>query len=188
MEGTMSEIRAFAGTFAPAGWMFCAGQSLAIAQYDALFALLGTTYGGDGQVTFNLPNLSSRVPVGTGSGAPFPEVDLGEAGGNEYVTLTTPQLPAHIHSSSVTAAGSFAPKAFNDAGSTDSPVGNYLAQVPSANRFASTHDGSVAPTTFSGTGSATLSPTGGSQPHDNIMPVTACYWIICVEGIFPSRN
>ncbi|MES2727961.1 MAG: tail fiber protein [Bacteroidota bacterium] len=188
MEGTMSEIRAFGGTFAPAGWMFCAGQSMPIAQYDALYALLGTTYGGDGQTTFNLPDLQGRVPVGIGQGPALQNIDLGEVSGSEGVTLTSQQLPAHNHATTVTAAASFAPKVLNAPATTDSPSGNYVAQVPGNQRFATTHDGSVAVTTFSGTGTAILSPIGGSQPHDNIMPVTACYWIICVEGIFPSRN
>lgn len=188
MEGTMSEIRAFAGTFAPAGWMFCAGQSMSIAEYNALYALLGTTYGGDGINTFKLPDLQGRVPVGTGSGPGIPEIDLGEPGGSEEVTILTSQMPAHIHSSTITAAGSFAPKVLNGPGTTDSPVGNYVAQVAGTQRFASTHDTAVAPTLFNGSGSANLSPAGQSAPHNNIMPVTACYWIICVEGIFPSRN
>jgi microcystin-dependent protein len=188
MEGTMSEIRAFGGTFAPVGWMFCAGQSLSIAEYSTLFALIGTTYGGDGQNTFKLPDLQGRLPVGIGQGPGLPDINLGEMSGVESVALSSQQLPAHNHTSTVTAGGSFTPKILNGPATTDSPSGNYIAQVPGAQRFATTHDVNVATTIFSGSGTAILSPVGGSLPHSNIMPVTACYWIICVEGIFPSRN
>jgi microcystin-dependent protein len=188
MEGTISEIRAFGGTFAPGGWMFCAGQSLSIAEYSTLFALIGTTYGGDGSATFKLPDLQGRLPVGIGQGPGLPAINLGEMSGIESVVLSSQQLPAHTHTSTVTAGGSFTPKILNGPATTDSPSGNYIAQVPGAQRFAATHDVNVGATTFTGSGTAILSQVGGSFPHSNIMPVTACYWVICVEGIFPSRN
>ncbi|MBC7776408.1 MAG: tail fiber protein, partial [Phycisphaerae bacterium] len=100
MEGTLATIMMFAGNFAPRGWQFCNGTLQSIAENPALFSLLGTTYGGDGQTTFALPDLRSRIPVGTGNGGGLSPVDLGEVGGSETVTLNQSQLPAHSHTMS----------------------------------------------------------------------------------------
>ncbi|HYJ80923.1 MAG TPA: tail fiber protein, partial [Longimicrobiaceae bacterium] len=110
-------IRMFAGTFAPAGWAFCEGQPLPISENDTLFQLIGTTYGGDGESTFNLPNLAGRVIVHQGTGASGTNYQLGETGGSEAVTLTTQQIPAHTHSL----------LASDSAGTASSPSGNLLA-------------------------------------------------------------
>jgi microcystin-dependent protein len=176
MEGTMSTIMLFAGTFAPSGWLFCNGQLLSIAEYDALFSLIGTTYGGDGQVNFALPNLCGRVPVGTGTGAGLSPVALGEAAGSEMVTVSQSQMPAHTHT--------VLPKVGVFTGNNDgnpSPSGRVLATSqlytnPSNNTG-----------TYLGGANAPLAPTGGNQPISILKPYLALNYVICVEGIYPSR-
>lgn len=190
MEGTMSEIRMFGGTFAPSGWMFCQGQLLAISQYDAMFALIGTTYGGDGQTTFALPDLRSRVPVGTGQGPGLQGYTLGQEGGVESVTLTNASMPVHNHASTSNITATFNPKANSTAtGNVSTPESNYLS-VAAANMYGTLPDESMATAAASATvgGSIGLGVSGGSQPHENMSPVLCLNYIICVEGIFPSRN
>jgi microcystin-dependent protein len=171
----VGEIRIFAGTFAPAGWMFCAGQLLPISEYDTLFNLIGTTYGGDGQSTFALPNLQSRVPVhmGTGSGG-IGTYTLAETGGVENVTLTTQQIPQHNHLVNVTTGGQqVSPSA------ATYPANATSAQTGNINVY-------VAPPTGSKLNAATIQPAGGSQPHTNIQPFVAINYIISLFGIYPS--
>lgn len=205
MEGTIGEIRMFGGNFAPLGWMLCAGQSLAISTNDALFALIGTTYGGDGQTTFNLPNLQSRIAIGAGSGQGLSSYILGETVGIEGVTLTTTQMPMHNHLSvvqpgtgNVTATATL--YGVNDSGAETNPGGNFMAQDSSAG--ATSYAASVGTGTLSAMNSGSLQVNslnaplpnvaiqlaGGSQPHSNIQPVLSVNFIICCEGIFPSRN
>jgi len=179
MEGYIAEIRLFAGNFAPRNWAFCAGQILAISQNTALFSLLGTTYGGNGQTTFALPDFRGRVAVGTGNGPGLPSMTLGQVGGEPTHTLITTEMPAHNHTVAIGA---------NNAAlaSQSNPANNVLGagQVPggqSINMYSNT-----APNT-------TLSPTqssitGGSQPHNNMQPYLGMNYIICLFGIFPSRN
>ncbi len=165
----VGEIRMFAGNFAPAGWMFCEGQLLPISEYETLFNLIGTTYGGDGQSTFALPNLQSRFPLHVGSG-----FTLAQTGGSETVTLTTNQIPAHSHVPlATTAVGTLAPNnaVFATAQSTQTGVQVYTDQAPST---------ALAPNCV---GSA-----GGSQPHDNMHPFLAIDFIISLFGIFPSQT
>jgi microcystin-dependent protein len=162
----IGEIRMFAGNFAPRDWAFCAGQTLAISENDALFALIGTTYGGDGVSTFNLPDLRSRVPLHQGT-----SFVIGEMAGEENVTLTASQLPTHSHAASADA----------NAGGQASPAGNLWAGS-SANAYA-------APVSIdTQMASGALGPAGGSQPHDNMVPFLTINFIICLFGIFPSRN
>ena len=162
----IGEIRMFAGNFAPVEWALCQGQTLPIAENDALFALIGTTYGGDGQTTFNLPNLSSRLPVHQGAG-----YTLGQSGGAEQVTLTSQQIPSHGHPM----------LAANVTGSQITPSGN----LP-ANSFNVTPYINDAPT---GTMNANaISSIGGSQPHDNMQPFLCINFIIALSGIFPSQT
>ena len=171
----VGEIRMFGGNFAPAGWAFCNGQTIAISQNDTLFNLIGTTYGGDGQQTFALPNLQSRVPIhqGQGSGIPVNFV-IGEMAGVESVTLTTNQMPIHTQST---------------LGSTS--VGS--TAVPSASEWLATATAaSITPygtdnpqTALSAT---SISQAGGSQPHDNMQPYLCINFIISLFGIFPSPN
>ena len=178
MEAYIGSIMLFAGNFAPRGWMLCAGQTLPIAQYSALFSLLGTYYGGNGTTTFMLPDLRSRVPVGAGQGNGLTNWTLGEAQGVENVTLLSTQMPAHNHAVNVGTGDANTPTASN----------NFLAVANS------TLGGDpVVVNTYNGTPSATLaansiSISGQGQPHANIQPSLALNYIICLEGIFPSRN
>jgi microcystin-dependent protein len=178
MEAFMGSIMLFAGNFPPRGWMYCQGQTLQIAQYQALFSLLGTFYGGNGTTTFQLPDLRSRVPVGTGQGTGLSSWNLGQLQGDEAVVITTNQLPSHNHN--VQVSGS--PANSNAAG------GNYLAV---ANGDFSGDPVTV--NTYNGTPNAVLGPssisnTGLGQPVANIQPSLGLNYIICLEGIYPSRN
>lgn len=179
MEGTIAEIRLFAGNFAPRSWAFCQGQILSIAQNTALFALLGTTYGGNGQTTFALPDFRGRVAVGTGQGPGLPSMDLGEQAGEVSHTLIVTEIPAHNHT--------VAPGAHNgDLANQSNPTGNVLGvgQVPGG-QSVNMYSNVAANTALSPT---TSSLTGGSQPHNNMQPYLGMNYIICIEGIFPSRN
>lgn len=182
MEGTIAEIRMFAGNFAPRNWAFCNGQIMAISQNTALFSILGTTYGGNGQTTFALPDLRGRVPVGAGQGPGLPNITLGEASGTPTTTLLTTNMPAHAHSFS--ASGSMACK--TGSGDADSPGGNIPAGSATDENYAApaSGNGSMAPINVSGnTGVA-----GGSQPFSIMQPYLGMNYIICLFGIFPSRN
>lgn len=160
----VGEIRMFAGNFGPAGWMVCEGQLLPISEYETLFILIGTTYGGDGQSTFALPNLQGRLPLHFGNG-----FILSETGGVETITLTNQQIPSHTHA--VLAA------AIN--GDQINPLGNVLA-----NSFnVTTYINDVANGNMS---SAAITAVGGSQPHTNFQPYLCVNFIISLFGIFPS--
>jgi microcystin-dependent protein len=161
----LGEIRMFAGDFEPYGWRFCDGQLLQIAENDALFALIGTTYGGDGQVTFALPDLRGRVPV-----HPF-AIQLGETRGQESVTVTPAQVPAHSHD----LRGTSGP------GITSDPSG----AVPAKNSLGAPHYSLGGDTTLA---PGTLDPAGGSQPHNNMMPSLGVHFIISVFGVFPQQT
>lgn len=161
----VGEIRIFAGNFAPNGWMLCQGQVLPISQYPTLFQLIGTTYGGDGQSTFALPQLSSRIPVH--QSATYP---LGTLAGVETVTLTTANLPVHGHPVSAT----------TNAASSTSPASSSWAATSGPSYST---DG-AAPTVSMSSGA--LTAAGGSQPHDNMPPYLAVNFIISLFGIFPS--
>lgn len=162
----VGEIRMFAGNFAPAGWMFCEGQLLPISENETLFNLIGTTYGGDGQSTFGLPDLRGRLPLHMGNG-----YILAESGGVETVTLTVNQIPAHSHGFGSTD---------NNAGGS-SPAGSVFARNAAVDAF--TSDASVGLTPLR---SSAISPTGGSQPHNNFAPYLCINFIISLFGIFPS--
>ena len=164
----LGEIRMFAGSFEPNGWRFCDGRLLAIADYDALFSLIGTTYGGDGQVTFALPDLRGRVPF-----HPPSTLSLGEWRGSEAVTLIPTQAPAHSH---------------NMQGSTGLGVSSDPSgRVPAKNALGSPHYAALGGDTS--LASAALVPTGQSQPHNNMMPSLGVNFIICiVGGVYPQQN
>jgi len=168
MEPTIGEITMFAGNFAPRGWAFCDGQLLPINSNQALFSILGTTYGGDGRTTFGLPELRGRVPMHPGAGPGLSSRRLGDKSGSENNTLTLNQLPSHHH----------AINASEEANSTD-PSGNYIAGS-GANMFSSVTDSQS-------NGNATAN-TGGNQPVNNIQPYQCVNYIIALVGIFPSRN
>jgi len=162
----VGEIRMFAGNFAPAGWMFCEGQLLPISENETLFQLIGTTYGGDGESTFALPDLRGRVPIHQGNG-----VILAETGGTEEVTLTVQQIPVHNHALLGT----------NNQGTQNQPLDMLLAQSPTQNAFPYGSDNP--PATLN---AASIGPVGGSQPHSNFQPYLCVDFIISLFGIFPS--
>jgi microcystin-dependent protein len=170
-EPFIGEIRMFAGNFAPNGWMFCEGQTLPISENDALFTLIGTTYGGDGQETFQLPNLASRVPIHMGTGKDGITYQIGEMAGTESVTLTTQQIPTHTHPLIATP----------DVGGSATPTSNILAQSPNIKAYKE-----VAPTQAMAANS--VGPVGGSQPHENCQPFLCINFIISLFGVFPSQT
>jgi microcystin-dependent protein len=167
----VGEIRMFAGNFAPVGWMFCEGQPLPISENEVLFQLIGTTYGGDGQSTFNLPNLASRVPIHMGTGPDGTTYQIGEAAGVESVTLTTQQIPNHTHP--LTASTAVAQQTSPTAHVLAQPTGGffYIEEIP---------DGTLAPNS--------VAPVGGSQPHENTQPFLCINFIISLFGVFPSQT
>lgn len=167
----VGEIRMFAGNFAPAGWMFCEGQQLPISGNDTLFNLIGTTYGGDGQTTFALPDLRGRIPIHQGTGKTGTNYTLGEQAGVERVTLTVSQIPKHNHMM----IGQ------TKRGNTNSPKDALWAKS-TLQQF----DTSTA--SLQAMHPSSISPAGGSQPHDNMMPYTTVSFIISLFGIFPSQT
>ena len=168
----VGEIRIFAGNFAPAGWMFCSGQLLPIAEYETLFQLIGTTYGGDGQETFALPDLQGRIPVHQGTGSSGTTYQMGEKAGVESVTLNTQQLPAHTHVAGAAATGQ-----------TNLATGAKLSDATSSQAGIRIFS-NVGPTQVMNAQS--ILPVGGSQPHENCQPFLCLQYIISLYGIFPS--
>jgi microcystin-dependent protein len=166
----IGEIRIFAGTFAPVGWATCDGQLLAISQNDALYTLIGTTYGGDGQTTFALPDLRGRIPVHQGQGGGLSNYVLGQNGGVESVTLTANTLPIHTHAAS----------AASGVGHISEPGG----AVPAAHRDYPVFDSAPG----SARAANALTSIGANQPHENMPPFLCINFIISLYGIFPSQN
>jgi microcystin-dependent protein len=164
----VGEIRMFAGNFEIAGWMFCEGQLLPISEYETLFQLIGTTYGGDGQSTFALPDLRGRLPIHMGNG-----FTLAEQAGTETVTLTTQQMPVHTHPliATRTTATATAPAGNVAASSTGATISPYGTDAP-----------------LTGLQSQSLTSAGGSQPHDNFQPYLCLNFIISLFGVFPSAT
>jgi microcystin-dependent protein len=169
----IGEIRMFGGNFAPAGWAFCDGQTMAISENDTLFNLIGTTYGGDGQETFNLPDLQGRVPIHMGTDPSGNTYTLAEAAGTESVTLTTQQIPIHSHAVLATAGGQVLSPSNTAtlAQATGGPQGVEIF-VPPANLVA--------------LNAASVGPSGGSQPHENCQPFLVINFILSLYGIYPS--
>lgn len=170
-EPFVGEIRMFGFGFAPQGWALCNGQLLPISQNQALFSLLGTTYGGDGRTTFALPDMQSRVPVCQGQGPGLSSYAEGQAGGAETVTLAAAQMPGHTHPV----------KASSSAAGSDQPGGRALARSAS-------HIYTAEPDTNTVLNADMLGGTGGGQPHGNIQPYLAVNFCIALTGIFPPRN
>lgn len=179
MEEYLGIIKLFAGNFAPRGWAFCSGQILSIAQNTALFSILGTTYGGNGQTTFALPDLRSRVPVGTMQGPGLSNYALGQMTGTENTTMTIANMPAHTHA----IAGSVKIPTNDSNVDSDVPTGAYLG-TPNESIYSTTTNGFAA----NAVTELTNSVSGNNVPFSNIQPVLAMNYIICLEGIFPSRN
>ena len=171
MSPYVGEIRMFAGNFAPNGWMFCEGQTLPIAENDVLFQLIGTTYGGDGQETFNLPNLASRVPIHMGTGPDGTTYQIGEMAGTEQETLTTQQIPIHTHPFLGSEQNGTEPNPTGGFSATSTTLQPYVQETPSA-AFAAT----------------SITPAGGSQPHENTQPFLCINFIISLFGVFPSQT
>jgi len=177
----LGQITMFGGTFAPRGFAFCNGQLLSIAQNSALFALLGTTYGGDGIQTFALPNLQSRLAVHVGHGAGLSNYNLGQTGGEQSVTITSATMPIHGHTFNAT----------NGQASTPSIGNTVIPGQPTAGNnpeFYAAQGQGQPPVMLKKFNMAVCSSSGGSQPHSNLMPSLCISFVIALEGIFPSRN
>ena len=162
----IGEIRMFAGNFAPLGWEFCAGQLLPISENDVLFNLIGTTYGGDGESTFALPDLRGRLPIHQGGG-----LTLAETGGAEEVTLSVNQIPGHTHPLLASSA----------VGNTPNPEGAVLAESSAISAYRQMSPSAAM-------AAQSISPVGGSQPHTNLQPYLCVNFIISLFGIFPSTT
>lgn len=171
MAPYVGEIRMFAGNFAPNGWMFCEGQTLPISENEVLFQLIGTTYGGDGEETFNLPNLASRVPIHMGTGPDGTTYQIGEMAGTEQETLTTQQIPVHTHALIGSSSNGTEAVATGGLPATSTTLQPYVQETPSA-AFANT----------------SITPAGGSQPHENTQPFLCINFIISLFGVFPSQT
>ena len=176
MDAYLGEIRIFAGNFPPKGWTFCEGQIMPISRNTALFSILGVMYGGDGKVTFALPNLNGRTPIGQGAGPGLTPRSVGETGGAASVTLISEEMPAHNHRA-VGLTGN---------GDANSPASAMWSQFATGGRppvpaplYSSTGDIQMAPDA--------LAPAGQNQPHNNMQPYLALRFIICLDGIFPQR-
>ncbi len=179
MEGTIAEIRMFAANFNPRFWAYCNGQIMSIAQNTALFSLLGTTYGGNGTTNFALPNMQSRVAVGTGTGPGLSNYSLGQLSGTESNTIIAANLPLHTHA----IAGAAKMLTTTAPANAPAPGGNYFANDASPKYKTIGGGGTMKPATVAlGLGSS------GGTPVNNIMPYTGISYIICLQGIFPSRN
>lgn len=170
----VGEIRLFAGNFPPNGWAFCNGALMPISENDVLFQLIGTTYGGDGQETFGLPNLQSRVPIHMGAGPDGTPYVIGEMAGTESETLTTQQIPIHTHQAIGT----------SDGGTLLSPQNGVFAQPSSAQAGVMGYNAAA----VVAMAAAEITPAGGSQPHENVQPYLCINHIISLFGVFPSQT
>ena len=167
----IGEIRLFAGNFAPVGWAFCEGQLMPISENDALFTLIGTTYGGDGQETFALPDLRGRVPMHMGTAAGVGTNVIGQIGGVEEVTLSVQQIPVHTHNIMVS----------NDVANSPNPGGSVIARSPQVKAFLNAGPSIAMAPQF-------LNPAGGSHPPTNFQPYLCINYIISLYGIFPQQT
>ena len=176
-EPFIGEIRMFAGTFAPLGWAFCDGQFLAVAANDALFSLLGTTYGGDGRTSFGLPDLRGRIPVHQGSGPGLSPRQIGSMSGTEAETLNVLQIPSHDHGARMVAVSTPA--------DTASAIGHQFAQSVGGPIYHTGTGRGSKPATMNANAMAS---SGGNQPHHNLAPTLCLHFIISLYGIYPSRS
>lgn len=172
LEPFIGEVTVYGFNFPPRGWATCDGQLISIAQNTALFALLGTQYGGNGTTNFALPDLRGRVPIHSGQGPGLSNYVQGQTGGSENVTLLTSQMPAHNHSYN----------AVSDAGNTSAPAGAYLANTGALDKEYKT-SGTIVAMNPNAIGAA-----GGGQPHNNMQPYLVLNFSIALQGVFPSRN
>ncbi|MCR8846363.1 tail fiber protein [Paenibacillus sp. SC116] len=179
MDPYTGEIRIFAGNYAPAGWALCNGQLLQIRQYSVLFSILGNQYGGDGRNTFALPNLMGKAPMHQGQGHGLSHRTIGEEAGTPVVTLLQTEMPTHNH----------IPQAANQVGDTEKPSNHVWAQAPKEGRPGREKQEPL----YNATANAAMSiyalqTSGGTQPHNNMQPYLVQNYIICLNGIFPSRG
>lgn len=186
-EAFIGEIKMFGGNFAPRNFALTDGQLLAISQNTALFSLLGTTYGGDGRTTFALPDLRGRVPMHAGSGPGLTPRSLGEKSGVENVTLTAAQMPSHTHTATATTNSTL--HAYSGAGTINIPAGHVLADDDNDRIYSATApDVTMSASAISSITTVTVNNAGGNQAHDNMQPYAVINFIICLQGIFPSRS
>ncbi len=178
MDPTLGEIRIFAGNYAPIDWALCDGSSVRISDNQQLFALLGTTWGGDGTTSFKLPDLRGRVPIGQGQGTGLTKRVLAQTGGTEAVTLTTATLPNHTHSLN----------ASTDDATTNVPGSSVVPAKPTAATPVALYAETSAVKTPLELSAQTIQTTGHSQPHENRMPGLAMCFIICTNGLYPTRS
>jgi microcystin-dependent protein len=176
----VGQVIMFGGNFAPAGWMTCSGQLVPISEYETLFNLIGTTYGGDGQTTFGIPDLQGRVPIHNGQGSGLGSYVIGQKAGSETVTVTTPQLPSHNHLIGIPSA-----PANQSVPSSSTILATESSNAPGTGN-AYTYAAAGGPQTAMVASS--IGSGGGSQPHNNIQPVMAVTYCISLFGIFPSQN
>jgi len=179
MEPFIGQILMFGGNFAPRNWALCDGSLLSISQYQALFSILGTTYGGDGRTTFALPDLRGRVPMHPGSGPGLSTRSLGQKGGNESTTLSTANLPSHSHS----ATGSVSPQAATGGGDDSVPTNGYMA-LADTDLYAETPDTAMGSSPVE----VTVGNTGNGTDFSNVQPFQCVNFIIALTGTYPSRN
>lgn len=172
MQGYIGEVRLWASYFPPLGWSFCEGQILSIADHDVLYAVIGSTYGGDGITTFALPDLRGRVPIGAGSGTGLTARDVGDQGGTPEVTLSEGQMPAHTHAVVVQPG----------AGDSSDPQNGYLA-AGDDDGFGPAHDAQMAADAVGSAGGS----AGETEAHENMQPYLALRYIICIQGQWPAR-
>ncbi|MDI1255672.1 MAG: tail fiber protein [Flavobacterium sp.] len=184
MENFLGQIIVFAGNYAPRGWLTCDGQLLSIAQNQALFSLLGTTYGGNGVTTFALPDLRGRVASGWGNGPGLSGVTLGEVYGTETNTMNSAQMPAHTHIAITTPPSVKIAVNSGDEQDSDTPVDCFLRQTPGV----STYAGSQNTVMGASAATVTLQNAGGSQPINNIQPTLTLTYCIATQGIYPSKS
>ncbi|WP_254412185.1 phage tail protein [Dyadobacter diqingensis] len=171
MDPFVAEIRIFPFNFAPRGWAWCDGQLLPISQNTALFSLLGTTYGGNGKSNFSLPDLQGRSPMHPGQGPGLSLHDLGETGGSETVTLLESEIPSHSHAVGVSP----------EPGEVKTPTGNTIARSVGGNIYVAGSPNVIM-------NGASLAPSGGDQPHNNLQPYLTTYFCIALQGVFPPRG
>lgn len=203
MDAFIGTILPWPMNWAPSGWAMCQGQLLPISQWQAVFALIGTTYGGNGTTNFGLPNLQGRVMVGYGNGQGLTPRNMGEMAGSETVALTISNMPNHTHQATFTPSGGGSSNllASPNAGNSSTPAGNYLANgtdasgtltSPIQNYVTPAAAGTTAAlaglSVTGGAGSVTVGPAGGSLPANILQPYVVVNFIICLQGIFPTRS
>ena len=188
MEGMIGDIRMFAGTFAPRNFQICQGQLLPIRQYTALFSILGVNFGGDGKVTFALPNLQGRTIVGAGTGPGLTTYDVGDMGGAESVMLDNATMPAHTHLMTGSIVGSVTLPVANGDATSPEPEGNAPAIAGNA-IYATTANATMGGMLTTATVSnVKVDPVGSASPFSILTPTVGINYLICVQGIFPARN